>query len=355
MKTSTINYFISENYIPHWTLEDAYREIFQNFKDFGEYNLEITNINNEKDLILISNSFNPETLDLLIIGESNKTSTNLGKYGEGLKMAALVILRNNGNFIIKTEKFKATFELVINEQTTSKTLGVKIEEYGVIIPYHEYNRFIIEIETTIGTFKTYSDTIIKPIDIIHTRENYGSIVNKSKGDFYVGDLFVCNIPKLNYAYNLYPRVCNLDRDRKVPSDWDVQYNIGKIQETFEEFDKVGKSNDVSYSRIPINIIESYKPTVSGNKIIFTTKIKNDKGEEKEVEVSNYFNNQLIEHSYFSKIVFKLKTFITSSLGIDTLALQFRNKYCNSSESIRDFNILMYRLGIVMPDTEELPF
>lgn len=51
----------------------------------------------------------------------------------------------------------------------------------------------------------------------------------------------------------------------------------------------------------------------------------------------------------------MKQLITSGLGIDALAFKFRNNYCNSTESIKDFNILMYRLGIILPDTEELPF
>jgi len=80
MKVTTINYFISENYIPHWTIEDAYREIYQNFIDYGEYNIDITKLNPEIDLVFISNSFNPTNTDLLIIGESNKSDKQIGKW-----------------------------------------------------------------------------------------------------------------------------------------------------------------------------------------------------------------------------------------------------------------------------------
>ena len=39
MKQTVINYFISENYIPDWTVQDAIREIYQNFIDYGEYSV----------------------------------------------------------------------------------------------------------------------------------------------------------------------------------------------------------------------------------------------------------------------------------------------------------------------------
>jgi hypothetical protein len=359
MKVTTINYFISENYIPHWTIEDAYREIYQNFIDYGEYNIDITKLNPEIDLVFISNSFNPTNTDLLIIGESNKSDKQIGKWGEGLKMAALVLLRHNCSCIIYTNKFKATFVLITNESTTIKTLGVKVEEYETeIVNYSEGSSFNVEIMSPVGSFNSYASNIIKPIDIIHTRELYGSIVNKPKGNFYVGNLFVCNVPKLNYAYDIYPKNVQLDRDRKIPSDWDIKYNISKIQETYEEFDKVGKSEDVVYSNVPTKYVSTYRPKLINNEIVFTTKVVNEEGKEVNKIVSNRFNEQLKSHSYFAQVVFKLKQFITRSLGIEELALNFKNKYLSSADAIKDFNILMFRLGIELESKESkenLPF
>lgn len=199
MKTTLINYYISENYIPHWSLEDAYREIHQNFKDYGLHNIEILNVEKQPDLdiVIISNSFKPDSTDLLIIGESNKNDKQIGKYGEGLKMAALVILRNKGALKINSDKFSANFILIENDTTSIKTLGVDIREYSRDIPlFDKDNSFQVELILPAGSFKEYQESIITPIDAIHTRENYGSIVNKPKGNLYVGDLYVCNISKL---------------------------------------------------------------------------------------------------------------------------------------------------------------
>ena len=74
------------------------------------------------------------------------------------------------------------------------------------------------------------------------------------------------------------------------------------------------------------------------------------GEEKEVIVSKNFREQLTNESFFSKLVFKLKSIIASSLNIDQLALKYRKEYCKSKEAREDFDALMLRLGI---DIEKL--
>ncbi len=358
MKTTKINYYISENYIPDWTLEDAFRELHQNFKDYGEYNIEVVNKDPLTDYVLLSNSFDPKSTDLLIIGESNKSENQIGKYGEGLKMAALVLLRNGYECIVHTNTFKATFLLVDNVTTSIKTLGVSIQEYSEEPRLAEEATFNVQITTPVNSFNTYTEQIIKPEDILHTREGYGSIVNKTKGDIYVGDLFVCNLKSFNYAYNLYPKNISLDRDRKVPKDFDVKWNISKIQETYEEFDKIGKSADVKFATIPPSLVHTYKPKLIGDKIVFVTDVVNKEGEQKVAIVSDNFNYQLSTHSYFSQIVFKLKKLITSSLGVDELAKNFLNKYCNGEESRKEFKILMHRFGITFEEVkklDDLPF
>ena len=350
MKQTVINYFISENYIPDWTVQDAIREIYQNFIDYGEYSVTKATAMIESstfESFIFSNDFEPDSADLLIIGDSNKTSTSRGKYGEGLKMAALVILRNGGEMLINTTTFSAKFNIISNTNTNIKTLGVTISEP---LKNTKVNNFDLWIKLPINEFEAYQDKLIKPIDVVHTTENYGSIVNKPKGSIYVGGLFVCVLNDLDYAYDIQPKHLSLDRDRKVPQNFEVKWVISKIQETYSNFDITGKSNDVEYSNIPQSHIHRYKPKLQGDTIVFTTNVIDSKGEEKEVVVSNNFRAQLTNESFFSKLVFKLKSIIASSLNIDQLALKHRKNYCNSKDAREDFDALMLRLGI---DIEKL--
>lgn len=347
MKPTTINYFISENYIPDWTVQDAIREIYQNFIDYGEYSVDKISVDKDYENVIFSNDFEPDSADLLIIGDSNKTSTSRGKYGEGLKMAALVILRNGGKMVINTTTFYAEFSIITNTNTNIKTLGVTITEPSL---YTKVSKFDLWITLPINEFEAYQDKLIKPIDVIHTTEEYGSIVNKPKGSIYVGGLFVCVLNDLDYAYDIQPKHISLDRDRKVPQNFEVKWTISKIQETYTKFDITGKSEDVTYSNIPDEYKVLYTPKIREGRVTFVTPIKNEEGEVVEVEVSPRFKEQLENSSMFSKILFKLKSFIASSLNIDQLALKHRKNYCNSKDAREDFDALMLRLGI---DIEKL--
>ena len=347
MKQTVINYFISENYIPDWTVQDAIREIYQNFIDYGEYSVDKISVDKDYENVIFSNDFEPDSADLLIIGDSNKTSTSRGKYGEGLKMAALVILRNGGEMLINTTTFSAKFNIISNTNTNIKTLGVTISEP---LENTKVNNFDLWIKLPINEFEAYQDKLIKPIDVIHTTEQYGSIVNKPKGSIYVGGLFVCVLNDLDYAYDIQPKHISLDRDRKVPQNFEVKWTISKIQETYTEFDITGKSEDVTYSNIPDEYKVLYTPKIREGRVTFVTPIKNEEGEVVEVEVSPRFKEQLENSSMFSKILFKLKSFIASSLNIDQLALKHRKNYCNSKDAREDFDALMLRLGI---DIEKL--
>lgn len=347
---TTINYFISENYIPHWTLEDAYREIFQNFVDYGDYKV-IIDSDDVKDYVTITNTFNPESADLLIIGESNKSENQIGKYGEGLKMAALVLLRMGYSMEVSCKMFEAKFILVENTNTTVKTLGVEITDGE---PSNTEDFFDVQITAPIGDFKLYQEGIIKPSDVLHHREGFGSIVNKRKGYVYVGGLFVYINHKLNFAYDLYPSKISLDRDRKVPKDFDVKYSIGKIQETYEQFDVVGKSADAEFADIPSTLLSTYRPKIRNNQITFVVDVEKD-GKKEVHEVSDRYKQQLMGTNAFSQIIFKLKKYLTSAMGLDELAIAFRRKHCIGENANKDFTILMLRLGIELPPNKDYPF
>lgn len=337
-----INYFISENYIKDWTVQDALRELYQNFIDYGEYTVEkVGEVGNYENYIF-SNAYAPNSTDLLIIGSSEKTNESRGKYGEGLKMAALVIVRNGGTLMINTDTFSATFSLLINETTETRTLGVIINDP---LPNLKVNSFDVFISIPKEEFTFYQNKLIVPTDILHTNENYGSIVAKPKGNLYVGGLFVCTLKDLNYSYDILPKHISLDRDRKVPQNFQVKWTVSKIQETYTEFDPTGKSEDVIYSDIPTDLKVNYTPRVRGNKVVFTTPIINEEGEKVDVVVSDRFIEQLENSSFFSKIVFKLKSFIASSLNIDQLAIKFRKEYCHSKDAEIHFDNLMLRLGV----------
>ena len=344
---------ISKNYIPNWGLSEAVREVMQNFLDYGEYEYDIQS-SDTKDYIKISNTWEPENLNFLIIGESEKTNNNRGKYGEGLKMSALVLLRNGFDLRIETASTVAQFKLCNNGKETVDTLGVEIGN----ITISTYTDFEVYMILPKGFFTDFLANMIQPVDIIHHVEGYGSIVAKPKGNIYVGGLYVCNLKGFNYAYDFYPNKVPLDRDRSVPRDFDVKWCAGKIQETYSEFDTSGRTVDTVYSTPSTPDI--YRPTIRNGEVTFMTKrevvdTETNKIEVKEIEVSSNFKDKLIDSGWFNKTIFKMKQFLSKSLSLDVLAYNFRKKYCRSDAMKKDFDIILVKMGIEPPDDSNLPF
>ena len=359
METQVINYFISKDYVPDWTINEAIREIMQNFLDYGEYTTKIDILSTLTTRVELTNSWKPENLNFLIIGSSSKDANDRGKYGEGLKLAALVLLRNDFRLTVRTTTHTVRFALCDNKEAT-QTLGVNIYKHDEVID----RPFTVSFDNPSGVFEHYVDNIIKPIDIIHHLEGVGSIVNKPKGNIYVGGLFVCNLTGYNYSYDFYANKVPLDRDRSVPREFDVKFYAGKIQETFKNFDISGHSADVTYSNIPNSLLTSYKPVIKDNEITFFVDApKGTKTAEgvkvHKIEVSREFKDKLKSSNFFDKVINKLKELLFSAVGIDTLAVTFRKKYCHSVEMQQDFDILLERLGINIEKEDkeqpDLPF
>ncbi len=84
---SVIKYPISANYVSHWGIWEAAREILQNAMDAPQYNVSYT----DGEMIVT----NPGSLNLkaLLLGESDKAEGARGQYGEGLKLAMLIAAR----------------------------------------------------------------------------------------------------------------------------------------------------------------------------------------------------------------------------------------------------------------------
>src|SRR5690606_8635983 len=124
-----IHYAFGKDYLKTWTIKDALRVVFQNYIDYGNYHIETVNTNN-KDVIkvIITNDYNPESLEFLRLGNTSKDSGDfIGHHGEGLKAAFLIFARENLPFIIFTTKYRlnAGFE---QSEHIGETLYIRYNE-----------------------------------------------------------------------------------------------------------------------------------------------------------------------------------------------------------------------------------
>ena len=343
--TNRINYGITRTYLKDWGVQEGLREVYQNYLDYGHFSEEVLDIEKKKVRVIITNTFNPEDYRFLSIGTSKKTEeSSRGKHGEGLKMAFLVFLRSLNFMSITTNGKEFTPEMHHNE-FLGETLSLVVTEVEV------NNLFVTTLELLKEDYLLFKSNLIVEKDKIFTDKYHGSIVDKPKGNIYVGGLFVCHLNNLFKSYDLNPAVISLDRDRSLPKHFELSYHTSKLLEMYGQWEMESTNTiDTSYiSEIPEKILPKVTPVLVGNAIEYTYKVTDkETGEEKEEIVKNSsIKEALTSNSYFTKAINKLKRFLLDKLSITDSILAFRDKHCKSVEAKRDFDILLEKLGITL--------
>ena len=230
VKDKIIELSLSRNYVCNWGLWEAVREILQNGQDSEKDGHPLHIDYREADeCLVISND--DVTLDIssLVLGNGTKQDNEeaIGKYGEGYKLALLVLLRLNKHVKIYTGN-----EMWVPKFINSKTFGTEvlaIERKTIEgTPDEERVTFVID-DITIDEFRKLrlygiriaKDTggyIGKTVDC-----EYGTILldDKYKGRFYVEGLYVQKDDNFKYGYSFKNEVVNLDRDRKAINYYDL--------------------------------------------------------------------------------------------------------------------------------------
>jgi hypothetical protein len=302
-----IQYGIGADYLPNWTVEHALREIFQNYIDYGEYNVHTEQDTDGNVTVFIRNNYIPENLEFLRIGNSNKTNKQIGKWGEGLKMAFLVMLRESIPFTIISNKhtLKAIW---VNHKEIGNILAINYQPYTV-----SNNQFITKFTMKADVFFKYMNGIITKQDILFEHSYHGRVVNKDKGNIYCNGIFVCNVENMSKAYDLYAEVLPLDRDRVLPKTWDVNYHTSKLNEAYDKW----TTKDLSYSdasyiqKIPERYHSSFRPRRI-DKTIYV-EVKHEDGTTELISNSN-IKDAVKELPYFKRKLKQLMAWMSRGLS-----------------------------------------
>ncbi len=215
-----IKFGISKNYVPDWKVTQAIREIYQNFIDYGEFDVKIDKVSETTSSVMLSNNFDPKNLEFLKIGFSKKANGSIGKHGEGLKLAGLIFLRNDNPFTVYTKYFKITPSFY-DEDNIGECYGMEYDDFDG----EKFHVYFEADNKALGAFN--GGRIMYKEDVLHT-SSYGDIVNKPKGNIYVGGLYVCHFKSLKYAFDFKPEYVSLGRDRDFPSTTDIEFYSNRI-------------------------------------------------------------------------------------------------------------------------------
>jgi hypothetical protein len=232
MKNGTIHYGFGKDYLPAWGIKEALREIYQNFLDYGVYEVNQTSFTDSGNInVSVMNGWNPESLDFLRIGNSQKNKANaIGKHGEGMKMAFLILLREGLKSSILTPRYEVWPEFYTDQEIGECfCLRYSMHEEPIDTPY----TLSFECDSTLHA--DFINSVIKDDDVIFDDKYWGQIVDKEAGNIYSGGLFVTAAKNISKAYNINPKYLPLDRDRSVPRSFDLNYASSKINEAQGKF------------------------------------------------------------------------------------------------------------------------
>ena len=228
---------ISSNYVQHWGFWEAIREILQNAIDTKDFNISQMI---SSGVLKIESHAGAMDLSSLVLGESSKRDdkNSIGKYGEGYKLALLVLCRLGHEVIIKNGHDNWVVTIENHPQLNVECLTIEVFEdvyentgsdkntVSYFIRNLEDKHFNIIEQNYIGN--------CEGDDFYVDAENNGSYCFTADSIFdgkkvFVGGLFVCDLDAdYHRSYNFAPNILELDRDRNSVSDFYLQLHATEL-------------------------------------------------------------------------------------------------------------------------------
>lgn len=219
--SNIIEFPIGRNYASYWTVVDGIRELYANMLDYAKMNPNAIEFHYDSiagRLHLANIVEEPMAIHALVLGNSNKASDEIGRFGEGMKMAYLALLREGRE--VKTFNVNEVWapEFRESEQFGVETLCVEISEsshkkmevrHVIEVTEEEVRQFM---EDTI-TFHKY----VHGVDPFKIETEKGTVLLGAtmNGHIYVGGLLVTrNNTMTGIGIDVHPQYAKLGRDRK---------------------------------------------------------------------------------------------------------------------------------------------
>jgi hypothetical protein len=305
---------LAKDYVPSWTVVDGIRELFQNALDQEVQcpgNTASWTYNPLAETLTISNKKSTLTTRTLLLGATSKAdnTATIGQFGEGYKVATLVLLRNEKPVTFYNYGAR---EVWTTRFVKSKRYGAEVLTFDVDKKYPWQTIPDNDLTVVIGNISPQEyDKLLVPanLHLQHTEREtkstvYGDILmdTEHSGMVYVNGLFVCKYPAYKYGYDFKPEHIKLDRDRKLVSDFDLRWLASKMWSTLgeETVDIVALGiADVEY----VNSTLSYLSADSKVKVVEAAhaKFTQDYGV-RAIPVSTQSDAEAVPHGYKAVIV-----------------------------------------------------
>lgn len=242
----TFELSLTKDYVRHWGVNEAVRELIQNALD--SESPFIYSFDKEDDdtwTLSLTSEFAELSAATLLLGTTSKADATdkIGSFGEGYKIALLVLTREgypvaiwNGNrhwhpYFNYSRKYEADILCVGEEAMQHANKGVTFLVSKLSADQiDEIKAQCLHMQDNIGAIK---------------RTEWGDILLDQPGRLYVGGLFITETDK-KYGYNIKPEHVKLERDRQTVDSWDLAKLTRNMWYATEEFDRIATMIDEKY-------------------------------------------------------------------------------------------------------------
>lgn len=230
MKTVPLS--LSKNYVSGWGLWEAVREILQNAIDTGAYEVDL---NRDAGTIRIVSKAGAIPTSALLLGNTTKADdvNAIGQFGEGFKLALLVLARDGYQCEIFNGPCYWVPKFEYSPVFDSECLAIDIYDGAPNPPDHV-------VFTISGLdeddFNTVRGNYLMEGDVSKVFQSGTAYAfrhgDKEMSKLFVNGLFVTELKAYGepfaYSYNFPPDMVDLDRDRSTVNSWDIQSQISNL-------------------------------------------------------------------------------------------------------------------------------
>ena len=321
---------LAKGYVSDWGVQEALRELTQNGIDQEvsvEGNTFSIDYDEEKMEMRLCNKKSVLNKSTLLLGCSSKAddSSTIGKFGEGYKLAVLVLLRNGYDVRIENygarELWKFRFaRLKKYDKVESLVVDIDNKHIWDRVPNNDLTIVISGVDA--DDFADYNERKINDeCEVYET--SYGKILvdEEYKGKIFVNGLFVCDTENFQYGYSFKPEFINIGRDRNLVNNWDIS---AVTKAMWLETDNIDEINRLVHSSAPDveHLKYSWNTTRCTGSVTYNREMERKVADSTWNKVKEKHGEVLIARDESEKVMkerrFKRKCVVLTDLEYDTI-------------------------------------
>ena len=211
---------LSPSYVPNWSEWHAIREIVANCKDADPEYRSLAR-DNDDDFAAFTTSTTPHAAECIFLGQSSSRSNadKIGEFGEGMKLAALVLTRKRGaslKIILPSHTIEFLFKNVLDTRVLHAAISPSSS-----LPDGVGCRFEICCK---DAAKLSAGRIIPNGSLARRWPNKSS----DGAGIWVKGVYITTIPKSSSLYHYNLTNVTLNRDREIPDEYSLASAVTQL-------------------------------------------------------------------------------------------------------------------------------